>query len=537
VYKVLIIDDEIIVRQAVKSLIRWDDSGFAYAGAASNGKNAMEMLSRTGADIVITDIKMPEMDGIELIKRMKAEGFDGETLVLSNYNDFELVKEAIKQGAYDYLLKLTLKTDNFMKVLGEMKDRLDERRSRQPKRLVDEAAPVPAQPQNDVSAIRAALAVLDKEVEALAGDADRGSRGAEECACFTGEGKRIYLFMVRISDDGQRRQRVGDFDQALETLASALFTGSSWAHTVQTAELRYLLAVAYPDGASAIDSRELAGRLISLTAMYHGISIHVVYAAPAANRSGLADELSRLRGTEPLLFYQAYREAAIASDLPAVTTGDEEFRKSEALLHDTVPGPSQTEIERWVYAAYRLIDAAAVCRLHPSALKRVLNGGIWSAVNAAELRCREELDASPWLERVENAESDQELKQAVGELAAEITVLADKGREPSPLLRTEVREALLYLEAHYADRVSIADVAAHAGLSEPYLCQLFKAETGCSIVAQLNEIRMKKAYELLASGRYLVKQASFEVGIHDPFYFNRLFKKRFGISPKRVKQP
>lgn len=533
-YKVLIIDDEIIVRQAVKSLIHWDDSGFAYAGAASNGKNAIEMLNRTGADIVITDIKMPEMDGIELIKRMKAEGFDGETLVLSNYNDFELVREALKQGAYDYLLKLTLKTENFMKVLGEMKDRLDKRRSGQPKRMVEAPGLISGALQNDARAIRASLAALDREAETLASRGYRGNSREEGMACFLGEGLRIYPFIVRMPKE---QQPVRDLDQSLETLASALFTGSSWAYAVQTAELRYFLAVAYPEGASAIDPRESADRLISLAAMYHGASIHAVYAAPASNRDELVNELHRLRGAEPLLFYKAYREAALASDRPAATGGNEEFRKAEALLHDTAPGPAQADIEGWAYAAYRLMDAAAACRLHPFALKRALNGGIWSAVNAAELRCREELNTSPWLERVEDAGADRELKQAVSELAAEMAVLADKDMTSSPLLREEVREALLYLEAHYADRVSIAGVAAHVGLSEPYLCQLFKAETGRSMVSQLNEIRMEKAYELLASGRYLVKQASLEVGIHDPFYFNRLFKKRFGISPKKVKQP
>ncbi|MFM9279898.1 response regulator transcription factor [Paenibacillus jiagnxiensis] len=532
-YKVLIIDDEIIVRQAVKSLIRWDDSGLAYAGAASNGKNAMEMLNRTGADIVITDIKMPEMDGIELIKRMKAEGFDGETLVLSNYNDFDLVREALKQGAYDYLLKLTLKTENFMKVLGEMKDRLDERRSGRTKQLDDAASPTLAQPQDNAKAIRVSLAALNREAEVLAGGADRGNSGEEGNARFPEEGLRIYPFIIRMSED---RQRAEDFAQALEMLASALFTGSSWAYAVSTGQNRFILAVAYPDESSAIDTRGLAGRLISLAAMYQGVSIHVVYAAPVSNRDELVNELYRMRGTEPLLFYKAYREGGIPSGLPAVTGGDEDFRKAEALLHDTAPGPSRTDMERWAYAAYRLVDSAAACRLHPFALKRALNGGIWNAVNASELRSREELNASLWLERVESAGVDQELKQVVDELAGEMAVLADKELEPSPLLRTEVREALLYLEAHYADRVSIADVAAHAGLSEPYLCQLFKAETGRSIVSQLNEIRMKKAYELLASGRYLVKQASLEVGIHDPFYFNRLFKKRFGISPKKVKQ-
>ncbi|MNR21063.1 HTH-type transcriptional activator Btr [compost metagenome] len=78
-------------------------------------------------------------------------------------------------------------------------------------------------------------------------------------------------------------------------------------------------------------------------------------------------------------------------------------------------------------------------------------------------------------------------------------------------------------------------MAAHVGFSEPYLCQVFKAETGSSILTRLNEIRMMRAYEMLSSGNYLIKQVAMEVGIPDPFYFNRLFKKKFGVAPKTVK--
>ncbi|QMV42532.1 response regulator [Cohnella cholangitidis] len=123
--KVVIVDDEMIVRHAVKTLIRWDESRFEYVGAAANGASALELVRETGADIVITDIKMPEMDGLELIKRLTAEGFDGEVLVLSNYNDFELVREALKCGAHDYMLKLTLKTESFMQTLEDMAGKLD----------------------------------------------------------------------------------------------------------------------------------------------------------------------------------------------------------------------------------------------------------------------------------------------------------------------------------------------------------------------------------------------------------------------------
>jgi YesN/AraC family two-component response regulator len=85
------------------------------------------MVREQHPDIVITDIKMPEMDGIELIKHLVASGFDGEILVLSNFNDFELVREALKCGAHDYMLKLTLKSENFMQTLNEIASKLDEK--------------------------------------------------------------------------------------------------------------------------------------------------------------------------------------------------------------------------------------------------------------------------------------------------------------------------------------------------------------------------------------------------------------------------
>ncbi|MGN7355853.1 helix-turn-helix transcriptional regulator [Paenibacillus sp. SAF-054] len=101
--------------------------------------------------------------------------------------------------------------------------------------------------------------------------------------------------------------------------------------------------------------------------------------------------------------------------------------------------------------------------------------------------------------------------------------------------RPEVRKALVYLEENYPRAVSIHDVAMHVNLSETYLCQIFKTDTGKSIMTFLNELRMAKAYELLSSGQWLVKEVAAEVGIHDPFYFNRLFKKHYGVPPKQVK--
>jgi two-component system response regulator YesN len=523
-YKVLIVDDEMIVRHAVKTLIQWEGSRFEYAGSAASGLTALEMAHKTGADIVITDIKMPEMDGLELIKRLIAEGFDGEVLVLSNYNDFDLVREALKRGAHDYMLKLTLKTENFMQTLEEIATKLDGRRA---KRQVTSEAPESHSGTQD--RVRAMLQQMDS---VQSGSPLRLPTIAKADFPLE-EGLRVYSFIVLLQGDEQGLRQAGGFQETLVKLADGLFPGKRWTYAIRTDQLRFLLVTAYPTDQPSADPEELARRMISLAAMYYNVQIGVIYAAVATGVEALAAEMSRNRQAEGLLFYSRLRIGGVSNHLITIE-GDEEFLIAEAKLRDSLRKPNAGAIDLWAESAMRLVETAIERHVHPRVLKRALSGGIWSVANAEDLGIRYAWDEKPWLEKVEAADSDAQLMETIRELAEEV---ADSvGKFPAlPAAREEVRQALLYLEKHYSDRVSIADVAAHVSLSGPYLCQVFKTETGQSILTTLNEIRMVKAYEMLASGKYLVKQAAIEVGIPDPFYFNRLFKKRYGIAPKNVK--
>jgi len=519
-YKVLIVDDEMIVRHAVKTLIRWEGSRFEYAGAAPNGSAALELVRETGADIVITDIKMPEMDGLELIKRLTAEGFDGEVLVLSNYNDFELVREALKCGAHDYMLKLTLKTESFMETLEEMAAKLDDKRGQ---RLAEAQEPRSKREQEIDR-----LPELLREMDSAAPDSSpwRGER-------FLEPGQRAYSFVI-VPKHEERQTSFGSLHDALEKLADGLFTGSRWTRTVRADSRRYLLIAVYAAEAPEANPQELARRLVNLASMYYNVQLSVIYAPGASDEETLALEMERSRKAEGLLFYSLPTLGCL-SNREMASDEDESFRVAESALRDGLRKSSAGSVDLWAESTLHLVDTAAERRIHPRALKRAISGGIWSLANAEALGIRREWDEKPWLEKVEAAESDSQLKETIRELAEDAA--SDKvGALPRlPAAREEVRQAVRFLEERYPERVTIADVAAQVGLSEPYLCQVFKADTGLSILTYLNEIRMAKAYELLASGNYLVKQAALEVGIPDPFYFNRLFRKRYGIAPKNVK--
>ena len=112
--KVLVVDDEMIIRVGIQSILERSGGIYTYAGSAGSGKAALKEMEKEMPDIVVTDIKMPAMDGIQLIKEIKRRKMPVGIIVLSSYSEFELVREAMKQGASDYVLKLSMTEESLM---------------------------------------------------------------------------------------------------------------------------------------------------------------------------------------------------------------------------------------------------------------------------------------------------------------------------------------------------------------------------------------------------------------------------------------
>ena len=109
---IAIIDDESLVRLGIKSSVEWENYGYEIIGEADNGQNGLEMIQQKQPDIVLLDICMPVMDGIEVLKRLQQMEIDCKVIILSCHDDFHFVKEAMKNGAYDYLRKNEINSAN-----------------------------------------------------------------------------------------------------------------------------------------------------------------------------------------------------------------------------------------------------------------------------------------------------------------------------------------------------------------------------------------------------------------------------------------
>ena len=115
--RIMIVDDEILVRVGLRSTISWEEFGFALTADAANGMQAIEKFATADPDILITDIRMPGMDGIELIKILKERKTQLKTIILTNYDNFDYAKQALELGADEYLLKTALDNQTLLPIL------------------------------------------------------------------------------------------------------------------------------------------------------------------------------------------------------------------------------------------------------------------------------------------------------------------------------------------------------------------------------------------------------------------------------------
>ena len=122
--KVLIVEDEFIMRQGIKHMIEWEKEGFAIVGEATNGEEALKLIDNLKPNIVISDIVMPILNGVDFSRIVQKKYPEVQLIILSSYDNFEYVKDTLLSGAVDYILKPTLTTNQLLVTLNKAVDRI-----------------------------------------------------------------------------------------------------------------------------------------------------------------------------------------------------------------------------------------------------------------------------------------------------------------------------------------------------------------------------------------------------------------------------
>ncbi|MDY3917878.1 MAG: response regulator [Candidatus Limivivens sp.] len=498
--KVLIVDDETIVRVTLRSMVRWEEYGMQVAADCQSGYQALEYLREHPVDLLVTDVKMPEMSGIELLRRLTEEGRMPLTLMLSGYNEFELVREAFRLGACDYILKADLTPDSMGRILKAVNERyfsftVPEGYEKQE----TGEEPGVALPQSGVYGT-AVLEVddfqrqaarfgedlkemLEKPMLELANQIPRVSRRAKLTAVQPGH----YLFLYQVSDRSLYRQEVLSVIRQMQavwrdymnlTVSAAVCDPKEAGELHQTAEkCEGLLGLAPLGGCASITTEWERGDLLE----------------------GLDEAADRYRKLLSCL-YEADEEGF-----------EREKQECFLLLEKLEPAEAAAESLRLVALLARKF--------------REYEEDFFSVFP-------EEIN---YYEKISRLPGTRELELWLNNyLRWEYEYLENRldNRQADTILR-----AKRFIGDNYANpELTLKSVADYVGLNEKYFTTRFTKETGSNFRNYLTALRLSRAKKLMETTDLKMYEISERVGYNNVEHFNRMFKKSFGISPSDYKK-
>lgn len=536
-YKVLVVDDELLVRVGIKSLLDWESHGFQYAGDAPDGTKGLEEIESARPHIVLTDIVMPNMDGLTLIGKVKETYPSTRIIVLSSHNDYEYVRQAMKLGADDYILKTSMKPAELLQALQETAakigpepgagrdDPAERRRLREaafrraclaPAEEAASAAEEPAEPA--AAPGPAGYLFLLLKVHGGSGNETEKRTLVNLVEQQVGKWTKADVFPVREDEigivapaPGDGTFASGDGTSAPEEGTSASANGGAWTEMASDVLVAVKRFLDVPGGV--------------------GISL------PFAAAGGLKEAYGQAKTAERQSFYTGSGHVHVYSP----------FRGSREVC-GLFPKPQE---ERFVQCV-ELCDAEGMKRI----MEREF-AAMEEHRTPVDMNIRVFLEAVHCLNRELKAHG-QELERWIASetpVYRQLLDLADIGmarawfhrlidaycermaKWRAEAYRNEIQLLLDYVVAHYTEEITMKSAARMVNMSEGYLGQLFKKQTGKSLSEYVTELRIEKAAELLRTTDLPAYAIAEQVGYDNFNYFGRLFKKVTGVNPTVYRDP
>ncbi|WP_053373152.1 response regulator transcription factor [Paenibacillus sp. FJAT-27812] len=528
-YRVMIVDDEAVVRNGLKNTINWSEHGFELIGDYANGREAWDAVEMYRPELVISDISMPFMDGLELAGLISAQFPYIKMIILTGYDEFEYAQQAIRLKISDFILK-PITAQEIRLLLDRIRAEMDEEKKRR-----EDLSRLNSQLEQSLPLLK------ERFLERLVAVGLKESEVTERFAYFNlPPVSPLYVVMVVDIDDFGNRElhsyehdseflRFAAFDIFQETLEEdhvltfrtreermvAIIFGQdnesllyelvfSLAEEVRYHVEKYLsftvtigvgrasanveqLPISYKSALSVLDYRFLLGK-------NRVLSIMDIEGKPT-NVMPLSLEWDRKLAT-------AVKTGAIQEAHQLIETGVAELKAALVPVEACM-----LQMQKVVLSLMNSIQELAIQQQEPSIEQQI------KLMNVFRFKTLDEIEV--WLKEV---------------VSAVISTITDNRNY---LTNMQIHRAVEYIDTNYAnEKMSLQDLCRHVLMSTSYFSLVFKQHTGETFIEYLTGVRVAKAKELLHNSNLKLYEIAEQVGYKDPNYFSILFKKHSGITPK-----
>lgn len=534
--KVFLVEDEMVIRRGIKNSIDWEKEGYIFCGEASDGELAYPMIIKEKPDILITDIRMPFMDGLELCKLVKKELPNIKILILSGYDEFDYAKEAIRLGVTEYLLK-PISSGKLLEALNGVSESI--RREKEDKDLVRKYME-----EMRENTEHEKQKFFEQMIAGNLSMADALETGKKYEMNLSAGMYNLLLFRFTLGEENRKSgELLGEAEYAIEKLTERLEYVFEFQRGV---EGWAFLLMADNEEQMSERVKELSKDLEEIMKNYSTIAYFGGIGQPVARLRELEEsfreaeralaarftmELNRIISVEDIRMAQ---NVDTLDDIEITSFG--EIEKTRTMLEKFLNNGAEDEIDEFVdvyinelpeenlksvlMRQYIIMDAYIVMMSFCEKIE-----GIEGEMQAQSEELKNSMKTSQTLEEIKNY-IRMLLKKIIG---VRDTISGRRYSDIIEIAKDQIRKTYM------SDEISLNTIAAEVGMSPSYFSSIFSKEMGKTFVEYLTEIRMDRAKELLMCSSMKTSEIGYEVGYKDSHYFSYIFKKTQNCTPKEFR--
>lgn len=519
-YSLMVCDDEQIMIESVKHIVEKEFSNIRIVGTARSGREAIEKTLITKPDIVLTDIKMPGINGLEAIKEIRKVHSDVKIVIVSVYEFFEYAKQAVELGVSEYLIK-PVKKERLVETLKRITAQLDDERRKYSWELEAKE-----RIEKMLSAVEHNFIYFLLFSQVSKNDITMYKREFFNIDNDTG-----FISVMMFNKKGKR----GDYKTQLE---DSLDIQEIYAFLKENLKYRWKCIV----GPVMID------RVV----VYIAQSIDDLYQQRVQSISCMEDIMRLLEEKYDIEFKVGI--GRIHNDRDIMISYQEALRalncnEDGKIVHidDIAPNVFDIGYEIVTYENKLLIGLengdvrkcltilSDIFRKYPNFFEqenihyRIIEMMTTVHRVAMENEIKDNVEPGYYIKRILNCKSSEEFEQICTE---EIRYIAGEiGARKKCSIGRIVEETNVLINERFNQDLNLDDISKELHISPQYLSRLYKNETGENFIERLTSVRIENAKKLMKEGKYSIKEISYMSGYSDPNYFSKLFKKHVGISP------
>lgn len=517
--KILIVDDELLVRIGLKSTLDWEKYGFTLVGEAKNAKEAEELFHKFSPDILLTDISMPGINGLELISQLKNKKPELQSIILTHYEDFCYAREALQLGALDYILKSNLTPERLLAVLQKAESQL------------------PGNRENNISGISTSdgknrhnrsellLSYFEEVIKYKKTPANRLYDQIDGYASY-----QLASISINLSINDKLNLDAREI-KVIEEVSSQIL--SSFAQDIQCLihENRINYLFCFKKILSKTEQDMIIIKLLNSVVtnlkkilnyyMLSGISLasdtirslgNMYEQAYAAGQKSFFDD-SHLTLYEP------------ESDNSATVHVTVDLVKVKALLQEK----KCTELEIYFDELFSVLKKLRDKPLFQAIYNQILE--LFSLYLKENNNGEQYSQLSSSMFEIENFEKLYDFNAVKMHILNIVTLLMGiDNKEDNIQMSHIIKKSISFIEKNYNQNISLSNLATNVEVSRNYLSFLFKQELGLNFSHYLTGIRIDKAKRMLAVTNMKIYEIADRVGFDSPYYFSKVFKETTGMT-------